>query len=80
MKELLDELYQPTYVPEYYISKAIGFAENLLQTPNETVMHGDLHQDNVIFDASDGIWKVIDPFGVIGDPVYEFTPFMKSHR
>lgn len=78
MKELLGELYQPTYIPEYYISKAIEFAENLLQTPHDTVMHGDLHQDNVIFDASDGNWKVIDPFGVIGDPVYEFTPFMTN--
>ena len=39
-------------------------------------MHRDLHHDNVIYDESENRWKIIDPFGVIGDPVYEFASFM----
>jgi streptomycin 6-kinase len=33
-------------------------------------LHGDLHHDNVLKGA-DGIWRVIDPHGLIGDPAYE---------
>lgn len=33
-------------------------------------LHGDLHHDNVMLGA-DGIWRIIDPQGLIGDPAYE---------
>lgn len=33
-------------------------------------LHGDLHHDNVL-QGADGVWRVIDPQGLIGDPAYE---------
>lgn len=33
-------------------------------------LHGDLHHDNVL-QGKDGLWRAIDPQGLIGDPAYE---------
>ena len=73
----MKDLQQSSNVDEKYLDKARKFAEFLLKTSYEKVaMHGDLHHDNVIYDESENRWKIIDPFGVIGDPVYEFASFM----
>ncbi|GHU14906.1 hypothetical protein FACS189449_12200 [Alphaproteobacteria bacterium] len=59
----------------YYIQKAKRVAEHLQKTTAErVVMHGDLHHDNIVQDGNE--WKIIDPTGVIGDPVYEIASFM----
>jgi streptomycin 6-kinase len=43
---------------------------DLLATATERIpLHGDLHHDNVI--GHDGNWRVIDPKGLIGDPVFD---------
>ena len=77
LRELLNDLYQPSNIAEKYIAKARDFSEFLLKTTIENViMHGDLHHDNVIYDEAIQSWKVIDPAGVIGDPTYEYTSFM----
>lgn len=77
LKELLNDLYQPSNVAENYVAKACDFSESLLKTTTKDVtMHGDLHHDNVIYDESTQDWKIIDPSGVIGDPTYEYTSFM----
>ena len=77
LKELLNELYLPPKIAKDYLDKARRFAEFLLETTTENViLHGDLHHDNIIYDDSDQGWKIIDPSGVIGDPVYEYTSFM----
>ena len=34
------------------------------------VLHGDLHHENILFDASKG-WVAIDPKGLTGDPALE---------
>lgn len=77
LKELLDELYLPSKIAKDYLDKARQFSEFLLETTTKNViLHGDLHHDNIIYDDSDHGWKIIDPSGVIGDPVYEYTSFM----
>jgi streptomycin 6-kinase len=37
-------------------------------------MHGDLHHDNILCDGNK--WKIIDPAGIVGDPVYEIASFI----
>ena len=77
LDDILKDLQQYSNVDEKYLDKARKLAEFLLKISHEKVtMHGDLHHDNVIYDESENCWKIIDPFGVIGDPVYEFTSFM----
>lgn len=41
-------------------------SEQLGQRP----LHGDLHHENLVQDAS-GEWRAIDPQGLYGDPVYD---------
>lgn len=74
---ILKDLDQPSNINENYLNKAKKFAEFLQKTSCEKVaMHGDLHHDNIIYDGTENRWKVIDPFGVVGDSVYEFASFM----
>lgn len=74
---ILKDLDQSSNINEDYLNKAKTFAEFLQKTSREKVaMHGDLHHDNVIYDGPKNHWKVIDPFGVVGDPTYEFASFM----
>lgn len=35
----------------------------------DVILHGDLHHDNIL--SSGSTWKVIDPHGYVGDPVFE---------
>jgi len=77
LNNILKDLQRPSNVEKKYLDKARRFAEFLLKTSREkAAMHGDLHHDNVIYDESENRWKIIDPFGVVGDPVYEFASFM----
>gem|GEM_PF-235032 len=43
--------------------------------PGEFLLHGDLHHDNILLD-SDGTYRIIDPKGVIGDPVFDIGRFI----
>ena len=77
LDNFLKDLSQPSNINKDHLNKARKFAKFLLKTSCEKVaMHGDLHHDNILYDESENRWKVIDPFGVIGDPVYEFASFM----
>lgn len=40
--------------------------------PRKYLLHGDLHHDNILLNAN-GTYTVVDPKGVIGDPVFD-TP------
>lgn len=54
-------------------ARAMGIALQLFDKPVGPVpLHGDLNYDN-IFAAERG-WLVIDPKGLVGDPVYEVAP------
>ena len=39
------------------------------------LLHGDIHNDNILIDQS-GKYKIIDPKGVIGDPVMDISRFI----
>jgi streptomycin 6-kinase len=41
------------------------------------LLHGDLHHDNILFDAGRG-WLAIDPKGVFGEPAYEFGAALRN--
>ncbi len=41
------------------------------------LLHGDLHHDNILFDARHG-WLAIDPKGVIGETEYEIGAWLRN--
>lgn len=45
------------------------FRELTADRTQDVVLHGDLHHDNIL--SSGSTWKVIDPHGYVGDPVFE---------
>lgn len=55
------------------------FRDLLATTSGEgnVVLHGDLHHDNILLDASRG-WLAIDPKGVVGDPTFEVTALLRN--
>jgi streptomycin 6-kinase len=53
--------------------RAALLAEMLLADPREErVLHGDMHHENIVFDASRG-WLAIDPKGVFGERLYDYA-------
>jgi streptomycin 6-kinase len=44
-----------------------------------TVLHGDLHHYNVLFDENEG-WKAIDPKGVVGELEFEVGAALRNPR
>jgi streptomycin 6-kinase len=62
-KKLMDDAW------EFY--KLVNSSENYL-------LHGDLHHENMLQDGASK-WKVIDPQGVIGSPVFECGRFIENH-
>jgi streptomycin 6-kinase len=60
-------------IPDQYFNLAKVVAQELLATTKEQVLlHGDLYHDNILYDDKDR-WVVIDPKGVVGDPVYDLV-------
>ncbi len=60
-------------LPQDLCQQAIAIKEHLLRTAEqETVLHGDLHPDNIV--QSD-TWKAIDPKGIIGEVAFEVAAF-----
>ena len=48
-------------------------------TPNDILLHGDAHHQNLLRDGVGGaadVWRVIDPRGWWGDPTFEAVPLM----
>ncbi|HLU23057.1 MAG TPA: aminoglycoside phosphotransferase family protein [Bacillaceae bacterium] len=39
------------------------------------LLHGDFHHDNILL-GPDGVYKIIDPKGVIGDPIFDIPRFI----
>lgn len=64
-------------IPEPYLKKARQLKDQLLATsPEPVLLHGDLHHENILRDGEH--WVVIDPKGVIGDPVFEVAAFVRN--
>jgi streptomycin 6-kinase len=44
--------------------------------PAPTLLHGDLHHDNILAANGGTTWRAIDPKGLIGDPAYEVAAML----
>lgn len=54
---------------------ATCFAQEILKDENNELLHGDLHQYNILEDEERG-WCGIDPKGIIGDSYFDCVPFL----
>jgi aminoglycoside phosphotransferase (APT) family kinase protein len=64
-------------IQQHHLDKAQAIAQKLLKIQNKQyVLHGDLHHDNILQDATS--WKAIDPQGVIGELAYEVGAYMRN--
>jgi streptomycin 6-kinase len=62
--------------PVSWIERALALYADLATTPRKpVVLHGDLHHGNVLA-AQREPWLVIDPKGVVGDPICETGPLL----
>lgn len=55
------------------------FAALATSQTTRCLLHGDLHQQNILLDLDRG-WLAIDPKGVIGEPAYEFGAALRNPR
>lgn len=70
LEDLLITLDQHWDVPHGYLAVARQLKRKLLADLQKPVLlHGDLHQDNIL--SHRGSWLIIDPKGVIGDPIFD---------
>lgn len=77
IKDWLSALDKDWPIPDRYLQKARKLRDQMLQTSEANVLlHGDLHHDNILQNGDD--WVVIDPKGVIGEPAYEVSAFIRN--
>ncbi len=53
------------------------YAELSTSMTERKLLHGDLHQDNILSSERDG-WLAIDPKGLIGEPAYETGALLRN--
>ncbi len=53
------------------------YAELSASMGERMLLHGDLHQDNILSSERDG-WLAIDPKGLIGEPAYETGDLLRN--
>lgn len=62
----------------YFVHEAAKlFATLVRTTPHTMLLHGDLHHYNILQDEKRG-WLMIDPKGLLGDPVYDVGAFLRN--
>lgn len=70
-------------LPRTLVEQARRTFDDLMVTPSEVVLHGDLHHTNVVRrgfgDVSD-MWVAIDPHGWLGDPVFDTASMLANPR
>jgi streptomycin 6-kinase len=60
------------------LSRAKKLADYMVENfPQSTLLHGDMHHDNIIHDTQLG-WRVIDPQPIIGDLAYDCANTFKN--
>ncbi len=68
-----------TQIPQYLLNKARHLKNKLLNSSrNQILIHGDLHQNNILHDATQ--WFAIDPKGILGEPEFEIAAFDFIHE
>ena len=64
-------------IPLPILSKAQSLRDALINSTTKTVLlHGDLHHNNILKHGDQ--WRVIDPQGFIGDPVFDVCAFIQN--
>lgn len=77
LKDVMNVIDKKWDIPEYYLTKARRIKKHLLATSlKEVVLHGDLHQDNVIQHGNSFV--AIDPKGFRGEWLYDVGPFLRN--
>ena len=62
----------------FYLNKAIELYNELKQRHRKAcLLHGDLHQENMLLNSKGG-YTIIDPKGVVDDPVMETARFLMN--
>ena len=62
----------------FYLDKALDIYDELKQIYNrKCLLHGDLHQENMLLNSK-GSYTIIDPKGVIDDPVMETARYLMN--
>lgn len=72
--------YMSKQTGHYHLSrgmkKAKGLYDQLSRTYNsKRLLHGDFHHDNILL-GNDGMYRIIDPKGVIGDPIFDLPRYI----
>jgi streptomycin 6-kinase len=71
--------YTEFVIPLTHVERADRIYKHLVRTsPRETVLHGDLHHNNILRAGAGDTWVAIDPKGVWGDPCFEVGAFMRN--
>lgn len=64
--------------PERLFAMAENLSKEMIDsTKVQLLLHGDCHHDNIVHSSERG-WLIIDPKGVVGDPVYELCTFLRN--
>ena len=72
------EKFPRTHVFNHHVEKAeAAYAELRGRHPQDWLLHGDLHHENILEDDERG-WVAIDPKGVIGPKPMEFGRFLHN--
>ena len=59
-----------------YLESAEGMLKDICKKfPRNVLLHGDLHHENILKNENGG-YTVIDPKGVVGDPVFDLSRFI----
>lgn len=65
-------------LPQDLCDQAQSLWRELLASQSPQLLHGDLHHDNIVA-AAGGTFLAIDPKGVVGDPIYDTSAFLRNH-
>jgi len=69
---------RPGDFPQRELDRAEQTTRELIESSTDAVLlHGDLHHWNMLLAGHDS-WLAIDPQGVIGEPEYETTAFLRN--
>lgn len=61
-----------------FLTRARELRKSLLATQhNKVLLHGDFHHGNILL-TSNNQWLVIDPEGIIGDPIYDLAIYIRN--
>ncbi len=64
-------------LPRMMVEHALGLASELnASSEQRMLLHGDLHHGNILSGWNE--WKAIDPKGVIGDPAFEVSAWIRN--